>query len=122
NLLDSDAVLAGDAAAERDARLEDLPTGGKHASDLSGVALVEQQDRMDVAVARMEHVADAQLVTLGRGGDRAQNVWYAGPRHHAVLRAIIPCQPADRPEGALAGLPEQRPLGIVASRAQLACT
>ena len=66
DLLDADAVLAGDAAAERDARVEDLVAGGEHALDLVGVALVEEQDRMDVAVAGVEDVGDAELVALGR--------------------------------------------------------
>jgi hypothetical protein len=38
----------------------------EHAADLLGVALVEQQDGMDVAVAGVEHVDDAHAVLAGR--------------------------------------------------------
>ena len=36
--------------------------GGQHARDLPGIALVEQQDRMDIAIAGMKHIDDADVV------------------------------------------------------------
>src|SRR4030095_17148752 len=65
DLLHADPVLAGHAAAELDARFEDLPPGREHARDLAAVALVEEDDRMDVAVAGVKDVADQELVAGG---------------------------------------------------------
>ena len=57
DLLDADAVLAGDRAAHVDAQLEDLGAEVLGALELAAVVRVEQDQRMQVAVARVEHVA-----------------------------------------------------------------
>ena len=106
HLLDADAVLAGDAAAEVDALVEDLVARQQDALHLLGVALVEQQDRVDVAVAGVKDVGDAQVVPLADVGDEPQDVRQLGARHDAVLRAVARAEPADRAEGLLAALPE----------------
>ena len=65
DLLDADAVLAGHAAAAGGCTRPG--SRGSPAStrfDLVGVALVEQQDRMDVAVAGVKDVGDADVVLL----------------------------------------------------------
>ena len=49
-----------------DALVQDLVAGRQHALHLIGVAFVEQQDRVNVAVAGMEDVADAHVVLLRR--------------------------------------------------------
>ena len=49
-----------------DALVEDLVAGRQHALHLVGVALVEQQDRVDVAVAGVEDVDDADVVACCR--------------------------------------------------------
>src|SRR5262249_17956985 len=64
HLLDADAVLACDAPPHRDALVEDLVARPQDALHLVGVALVEQQDGMDVPVPRVEDVGDADLVAL----------------------------------------------------------
>src|SRR5262245_50331395 len=119
DLLDPDPVLAGDAAAKRHARLQDLPASGEHPGHLVGSTLVEQDDGMDVAVAGVEDVADAEPVPLRRRGDGAQDVGDARARHHAVLRAVARREATDGPEGALAGLPECGALRVVACEPQL---
>src|SRR5439155_21790848 len=67
-LLHADAVLAGDRAACRDARLEDLETRLLHALELA--LLREQDEGMEVAVAGVEHGRDAHAVPLPRGASR----------------------------------------------------
>ena len=57
DLLDADAVFAGHAAAQADALVQDLVTRLQHPPHLIRVALVEEQDRVDVAVAGVEDVA-----------------------------------------------------------------
>ena len=49
---------------QADALLQDLVAGRQHALHLVGVALVEQQDRVDVAVAGVEDVGDPHVVLL----------------------------------------------------------
>src|SRR5439155_1592975 len=114
DLLDPDAVLAGQAPAERDAGLEDLAPRRQHAPHLVPVALVEEEDRVDVAVASVEDVGDAEPVALGRRRDAAEDVGHPRPRHDAVLRAVVGRKPADGAEGALAALPERGALRLVA--------
>src|SRR5512141_18860 len=61
-LLDADAVLAGDRAADLDAELQDR---GAERLGALGLALgdrVEQDQGMQVAVARVEHVRAAKAV------------------------------------------------------------
>ena len=62
NLLDADAVFAGDAAAAGDALLEYLAARRQGGMDLFRNALVEQYDGVNVAVAGVEHVDDADAV------------------------------------------------------------
>src|SRR4051812_21046974 len=59
-LLDADAVLAGEAAADLDAELQDVvarPLGLFH---LARLVDVEQDQRVQVAVAGVEHVGHAE--------------------------------------------------------------
>ncbi len=62
HLFDADAVLAGHASPDRDALVENLVARQEHALHLIGVALVEEQDRVNIAVAGMEDVGDPQIV------------------------------------------------------------
>ena len=61
-LLDPDAVLAGQAAAHLDAGVQNFAAGVDRAPHLVGVALVVEHDRMDIAVAGVEDVADREIV------------------------------------------------------------
>ena len=96
---------------------QDLVARRQHALHLVRVALVEEQDRVDVAVAGMEDVADPRA-----GGVRRWPRSRAGcrgslrARHHAVLRAVARRQPADGAERLLAALPQQRPAPPRSSR------
>ena len=50
--------------ADRDALVQDLVARQEDALDLLGVALVEEEDRVDVAVAGVEDVGDPEVVPL----------------------------------------------------------
>src|SRR5437660_11707509 len=54
DFFDADAMLAGDAAAASQTFVENLIAGGQNALNLGRVALVEQQNRMDIAIAGMK--------------------------------------------------------------------
>ena len=75
DLLAANAVLAGDAATDLDAKFEDLAADGLGAFQLAGYVGIEEDQRVHVAVAGVEHVGHAQAVLFGQLGDAAQ---YAG--------------------------------------------
>ena len=64
DLLDTDAVFPGHAAAQFDAAVENLVARFQHTLHLIGVTLVEQQNRVNVAVARVEDVHNADVVRV----------------------------------------------------------
>ena len=113
-------MLAGDATAERDARLEDLVAGRQDARRLLAVALVEEDDRMDVAVTGMKDVADAQAMARADPLDTREDLGKPRPRHDAVLRAVARRQAAHGAECALATLPQHRALRLVRGGADTA--
>src|SRR6266852_1314985 len=84
DLLDADAVLAGDRAADRDALLEHLARELLGARELVGTVGVEQDQRMQVAVARMEHVRAAQAVFALHFRNEVEDLAEALARDRAV--------------------------------------
>ena len=103
-------MLAGDRAAQADAQAQDV--GGQRLGPLerTGLASVVEDERMQVAVAGMEHVGHAHAV-LGRellDGDEC--VAELRARHHAVLHDEVGADASHGRERALAALPEQRAL------------
>ena len=61
-LLTSNAVLAGDGAPRGHAQLHHILAGGMNALDHVRVLRIEQDERMQVAVTCMEHVAYLQVM------------------------------------------------------------
>ena len=84
-LLEADAVLAGDRPAERDAQPQDV--GGQRfgALERAGLAAVEEDERVQVAVAGVEHVGDADAV-LARDSSLDADQRLAQPRCAARRR------------------------------------
>src|SRR4051812_18767256 len=99
-------MFACHAAAAVEAFGKDLAAGRQHALDLIGVPFVKQQNWMQVAVARMEHVDNSNVVFRAYRADALQNVWQLGSRYDTILRAVARAQSADRAERLLAGLPQ----------------
>src|SRR5262249_9349702 len=96
HLLDADAMFAGHTAAQANALVEDLVAGHEHALDLFLIALVEQQDWMDIPIAGVKDVGDAKVMPLSDLHDMAENFRQFGAGHNAILSAISRAQPADR--------------------------
>ncbi len=117
HLLDADAVLTGHAAPELETGEQDLPTGRQRARRLGGIALVVQNDGMDVAVAGVEDVADAEPVARARRLDAREDLGEPRARDDAVLRAVARRQAADRAERAFPALPERRAFRLVGGAA-----
>ena len=68
---------------------------------------------MQIAVAGVEDVGHPDTAVGREGGDAPQHLGQRGARDDAVLDDVVRADPADRGEGRLAALPEQRPLGVV---------
>ena len=86
DFLHPNAVLAGDGAATLQAFVQDLVAGHKHAFHLGRIPLIEQQNRMDVAIAGMEDIDDPQFISRGDFGDFAEDVRQLRAGDYAVLR------------------------------------
>src|SRR5262249_51304877 len=110
----------GNRAAHLRADLHDLGAGGDDARLLTGLAGIVEDVRVEVAVAGMEDVADAQAVRGGDLVDAGQDLRQLRPRDHAVHRQVRGRAAAVGAEGRLAALPQQLPLGLVRRRADLA--
>ena len=83
-LLQADAVLAGDRAAEADAEAEDLGRQDLGAIVRARLAAVVENQRVQVAVARVEDVGDANAVLARQCLDRRRALHRAaraGRRH-----------------------------------------
>ena len=112
-LVHPDPVLAGDRPAVLDAEVEDRAGHLLGVLGLPGDRLVEEHQRVQVAVAGVEDVRDPDAARPGELGDPPQHLGQRRPRDHAVLDDVVGADPADRGERGLAALPEQRPLGLV---------
>ena len=112
-LLEPDAVLAAQHPAGGDRHAHDLLAGGVHPLDHAGFALVEHQQRVQVAVAGVEHVHHEDPVAVGDLVHLSQHVGQRSTRHDRVVQVVVRLDPGDRTERGLAALPDQRPLGFV---------
>src|SRR5206468_1779583 len=113
-LVHADAVLAAHAAAERDARVEQLLVGLLRALQLTRLAVVVADQRVQVPVAGVEDVREEETVTLADRDHLAHDLRQLAARHHGVLEQVGGGDPADGARGLLAPLPQQRALGLVA--------
>src|ERR1043166_5693047 len=120
NFLGADAVLACHAPAELDALQQNIVPGLQRAAHLVGVSFIVKDERVDIAVAGVENVWDAQAVFLAAGADELHDLRQAGARNHAVLCEKIRAEPANGAEGPLPGLPEVGPFLVAPSHTHLA--
>src|SRR5262249_7224041 len=117
----ADTMFAGHAATAGDALLEDFAAGGQDAFDLRRVALVEEQNRMDIAVAGVKDVDDLDIVLAANFHDPAEDMRQFSARHDAVLSAIARTYAADRAECLFAAFPQLLPVLRRGRLADLAC-
>ena len=112
-LSDADAVLAGDRAAVLDAQVEDRAGHLLGRSASPGTASSKSTSGCRLPSPAWKTFATRTPRLVGEPPMRAQHLRQRGPRDHAVLDDVVGADPADRGEGRLAALPEQRPLGVV---------
>src|SRR5260221_2586046 len=65
-LLDADAVLAGEDAADLDAQPQDVGAESLGTLELARLVGIVEDERVEIAVAGMEDIGDAQPVALGQ--------------------------------------------------------
>ena len=119
-LLQSHAMFAGDRSAHRHAVFQYVAARRLHQFQLLGIARIKQDQRMQVAVARMKDVTDAQSILLRDSLDKLKHRRNRRARHHAVLRIVGRRQPSQRRERVLAALPQQRAFVLVLGPPHLA--
>ena len=102
DFLDADPVFTGDGAAHFHAQFQYLAADFFGAMQFVRLARVVQNQRMQVAVAGMEHIADAQTVFERQLPDAAQYTREFAPRDGAVHAVVIGRDAARRGEGGLA--------------------
>ena len=113
-LVGADAVLAGDRAAGVDAVRAGSPTATCSAcSAWPGNGFVVADERMQVAVAGVKDVADAQARARFESANPAQHLRQLRARHDAVLHVVVRRHAAHRRERRLASLPDPRALVVV---------
>ena len=106
-------MLAAEHAAGLDRHPHDLLAGGVDPLDHARLAGVVDEQRVEVAVAGVEHVEHEQVVAGGDLVDLRQHGGQLGPRHDRVVQVVVRLDPGDGAERRLAALPQQRPLGVV---------
>src|SRR5262249_29215503 len=88
-LLNADAVLAGEAPAELDAKLEYLRPAQLGTLKLSLVVGVVQDERMQIAIAGVEDIDHAKPMAAADLGDLGQRLRQLGERDHPVHAVIV---------------------------------
>ena len=86
---------------------------------LAGHLVVVEHQRVEVPVARVEDVRDANPGLCRQRGDPGQHRAERRPRHHPVLDDVRRADPAHRGERRLAPGPDARPFGRVVGRLDL---
>ena len=112
-LLHPDAVLAGEGAARGQRHPDYLLAGRGHPLGGALDPGVVGQDGVQVAVAGVEHVDHADPVAVGDLAHRLYHLHQLAAGHDGVVEVVVGLQVGHRPEGVLAALPQQGPLGLV---------
>src|SRR5664279_1604722 len=113
HLLEAYAVLAADGPAQLDAKGEDFHACLHDPLLLLGIPPVEEDQRVQVPVARVEDVGNLQVVLLAHLRHLPQHGGQGGPRHRPVTDQVAGREARHGPEGAAPPGPQQGPLRVV---------
>ena len=108
--LDPDAVLPGQDAARIERDPQDLGPGGMNPFEYTVDPGVEHQERMQVAVAGVEHVEHDHVVAVGDVVDLLEGVGKGATGNDGVVEVVVGGDLGDGAERGLAALPEQHAL------------
>ena len=119
---ESDAVLAADRSFERDHAFEELAFGFRRAPHLVGIAGIDHQVDVDVAVAGMAEARDQQPVLATHALDELEELRHAAARHDQVVVDLARRERAQRDTTARGALPRWRraPRSFAARRTSIA--
>src|SRR6478672_1088367 len=95
-LFESDAVLARNRSAQADTQADDLGRELLGTIVRARLASVVQDQWVQVPVARVEDIGDADTVACGHRFDLRQGLTQARARHHAILHDEIRTEAAHR--------------------------
>src|SRR6185437_193283 len=112
------AVLSGQHAAHLHAQAKDVRTKALGLLELIALAGIVEDQRMQIAIARMEDVGDRQSAGLRHLADTAEYLRQAVARNGSVHAVVIRRDAPDRRERRLASRPELQPLALAAGDAQ----
>ncbi len=115
-LLDPHPMLAGEHATHFHAELEDLRTEGLGPLELPGPVRIIEDERVEIAVAGVEHVHHAQSEALAHLPHAGEDLGEPPARDRAVHAVVIGRDPADGGKGVLAPGPEPQPLFLARAR------
>src|SRR5918995_124052 len=98
SFLDSDTVLPRQGAADPETGCDDLFPGLMDDPVGLLVARIEGDERMQVAIAGMEHIRHGQPVSVGDGVDGFHRLDEPGAWDHRVVQVVVGCELGNRPE------------------------
>src|SRR5690606_260151 len=110
DLFDAHAVFAGDRTAHLDTEFENGGAELFGTLDLARRVGIEQNEGVQVAVARMEDVGATQAVLFFHVGDGAQHAGQVAARYRAVHAVVVGRDPAGGRKRVLAPRPEAQAL------------
>src|ERR1700680_3788163 len=103
-------MLARNRTALFDAEAEDLLACRAATLDLFGVAVIEQNERVQIAIAGMKNVADGEPVFFRDLLNKPQRRRNLAARHHSVVHVIRRTGASHCSERVLSPLPKPLPL------------
>ena len=116
-LLESDSMLSRQHSPNGDTRFDDLRTCSVHALHDTGLALVEDEQRVQIAVAGMKHVEDHEFVARRNLEHLIHDLGEAGPGNDRIVEVVVGLEIRNCAERGFAGLPQQRPFFGARSKA-----
>src|SRR6202041_989063 len=117
-LLDPDPVLAGQYTANLNTKLENVTAELLGALDFARLVRVVEDQRVQIAIAGMEHIGDPQPMPFRERRNLAQHLGETAARDRAVHAVVIRRDAPDRGKRRLAPGPEQQALGLGPADAQ----
>src|SRR6202050_4490923 len=110
-------MLAGDRSSHGNAVFEYFVARANRVAKFLLVALVEQNNRVQIAVPRVKNVTDPQMILPADLLDAPQRCGKLRSRDHAVLRVVARRKPARRAKRILTTLPQKITLARIAGHA-----
>jgi len=117
DLLDADAVFAGDGATDRDAEFKNFSAQFLGTFQVAGFVGVVKNQRVQVAVAGVEHVRHRQAVLARQPVNAGQHLGDVPARNGAVHAVVVGREAPDGGKSRLAAGPHPEAFGFILGRA-----